>query len=62
MNISGVSKAIAGALVTGVAATGTAVIAVPESVQTPWWGYLLIGVVNAAIGYAGVYFAPANRK
>lgn len=59
---AGASKAIAGGLVTGVASVGTALVIVPENVVTPWWGYWLIGVTNAAIAFAGVYFAPANRK
>jgi hypothetical protein len=57
-----VSKALAGALAAGLGGTGTAAVAVPEGVLMPWWGYVLVAVLNAAIGFAGVYAAPANRS
>lgn len=56
-----VSKAIAGAIVAGAAGTGTAAIAVPENVMIPWYGYIAIAVINAGIGYIGVYAAPKNK-
>lgn len=55
------AKAIAGAIVTGAAGTGTAAtIIIPEGVLVPWYGYLIIAGANAAIGYLGVYYAPRN--
>ena len=61
MTLPSVSKALAGALAAGLAGTGTAAVAVPEGVPMPWWGYVLVAALNAAIGFAGVYAAPANR-
>lgn len=60
MAIARVSKMIAGAGGGLVAGTGTAVVLIPEGVEAPWWGYVLVGVINAAIVAAAVYRAPAN--
>lgn len=54
------SKAIAGAVVSGVTSTGTAAVVVPDSVAMPWYGYIIVGAINAAIGFGVVYFAPKN--
>lgn len=62
MNFSRVSKAIAGAVVSGVAVTGTTLVTVPDSANMPWWGHILVGVANAAIVYIGVYAAPRNTQ
>lgn len=56
-----VSKALAGAAVTSIGATAT-LIAVPPEANMPWWGYVLVGVLNAALGFAAVYWAPRNRE
>lgn len=56
-----VSKGLAGALAAGVGATATFIV-VPPEVQMPWWGYVLVGVANAALGFAVVYWAPKNRE
>ena len=61
ISLAPVSKALAGALAAGLAGTGTAAISVPADSGMPWWGYLLVGALNAAIGFLGVYAAPANR-
>lgn len=60
MDLKTISKAIAGALAAGAGGLGTSVIAVPDGVVVPWWGYVLIGVLNAALGFAVVYIAPKN--
>ncbi len=62
MTFAPVSKALAGALAAALAGTGTAAVTIPDGVAVPWWGYLLVGLANAAIGFAGVYLAPANRN
>lgn len=60
MNLGSISKALAGTLA-GVASTAvSSYIMVPESVVMPWYGYVIIGVINAAIGFGFVYFAPRN--
>lgn len=66
MNYAKVYKATAGALVSGAIgglAGGSAII--PDGVPAPWWGYVIAfavsGAVSAAVGFAGVYFAPANK-
>ncbi|KAA2237255.1 hypothetical protein [Salinarimonas soli] len=56
-----VSKALAGALAAGLAGTSTAAVSIPADAAMPWWGYLLVGLVNAGLGFLGVYAAPANR-
>jgi hypothetical protein len=56
-----VVKAVAGAAASGVLATAT-YITVPADIQMPWWGYILVGVANAALGFGVVYFAPPNRS
>lgn len=62
MNFASVSKAIAGALVGAVTSSATAVaITIPDGVSVPWYGYVLIAILNAGIGYVGVYLSPRNR-
>jgi len=60
MDLRTISKAVAGGLATAVGGVGTAVIAVPESVAMPWYGYVVVGVINAALGFAVVYWSPRN--
>ncbi|MYZ50399.1 hypothetical protein [Propylenella binzhouense] len=62
MDLRQVSKAIAGATASAIAATGSALVVVPDSVVMPWWGYVLVGIINAGIGFAAVYLAPANSS
>lgn len=61
MNLGSISKAIAGAVATGAVGTGM-LITVPESAGMPWWGYIIVGVANAAVGFAIVYLAPRNTQ
>lgn len=61
MSVAKVNKAIAGALAGGVGSVGTAVVMIPSDVEMPWYGYLLVGVINAALAFATVYLAPRNR-
>lgn len=60
MDLRSISKAIAGAAVTGMASLGTSFIVIPPDVSMPWYGYVAVGVINAALGFAIVYFAPRN--
>lgn len=66
MNLSSISKAIAGAAAGGVgtvaAMAGAYYIVIPEGVTAPWWGYMIAGVANAALSFAIVYFAPRNTQ
>lgn len=66
MNLGSISKAIAGAVAGGAGAVATVAAAsyvtIPDGVQAPWWGYVLVGVANAAIGFAVVYIAPRNSQ
>ena len=55
MDIRKVSKAIAGAVAAGATAPGVMAVSIPQGVEAPWWGYVLIS-------YAGVWFAPANER
>jgi len=59
--LSTISKGIAGAVAAGAGGLATSFIVVPENVEMPWWGYLVVGVANAALGFAVVYFAPRNK-
>jgi len=61
MTIASVSKGIAGAAAGAATGLGTAFFAVPPDVVMPWYGYLIVGALNAAVGFAVVYFAPRNR-
>jgi len=61
MDLAKVSKAIAGALATGVGAVGTASIVIPTGITMPWWGYVIVGLANAVLGFVIVYGAPANK-
>jgi hypothetical protein len=60
-----VSKAIAGAIVGGVTGIGTVAAGaqlIPDGVTAPWWAYLLVPLVQAAVGFVGVYIAPKNTN
>ncbi len=57
-----VSKAVAGAVSGMVLGTGTLAMTAEQSAAMPWWGVLLANVVYAGIGFATVYFAPANKQ
>lgn len=57
-----VSKGIAGAVAGAVAGnTGMVVMSTDQVAAMPWWGVLISNVVYAGIGFATVYFAPANK-
>jgi hypothetical protein len=66
-----VSKAIAGAVVTGavggIGGGATILELIPPEVQAtmPWWAFPLVyatGVLaGAVVGFAGVWVAPANK-
>lgn len=60
MNLGSISKAIAGASAGAIGSLATSYIVIPETVVMPWYGYVAVGVLNAAIGFAIVYFAPRN--
>lgn len=57
-----VAKGIAGALAAGVGSTATTFIVVPTTVEMPWYGYVLVGIANAALAFGVVYFAPRNKE
>lgn len=60
MDIRSISKAIAGGVAAAATGIGTTAVVVPADVGMPWWGYVIVGVVNAALGALAVYWAPAN--
>lgn len=61
MDLSRISKAIAGGIATASGVTGTASVVIPSSVDMPWYGYAVIGVLNFILGFGVVYLAPANK-
>ena len=68
MDFSTISKAIAGGLSGAVATAGTTGIvyfSVPATAGLPAWIYAGLPIINAVIGFAigfyGVYRAPANK-
>ena len=61
MDFGKVSKAIAGAIATGIGGTATVGVAIPPNVDMPWWGYIIVALCNSALGFAVVYLAPANK-
>lgn len=60
MPLKSVSKAIAGAAAGAIGGSATIMIAVPDTVTMPWWGYVGVGLANAVLGYLAVYWAPRN--
>ena len=62
MDFSKVSKALAGSLITSIAATGSVMTVIPEDTGMPWYGYVIIAVCNAFLGFVGVYYAPKNTQ
>jgi len=67
MDLSNISKAIAGGIsgvVATVGTTGVVYVAVPATSGLPAWVYAGLPILNALIGFAigfyGVYRAPAN--
>jgi hypothetical protein len=68
MDYANISKAIAGGITGAVAATGGAGVvyfSLPPGTNLPEWVYTAVPVINAlvgfAIGFLGVYHAPANK-
>lgn len=59
MALRSISKAIAGGAA-GVATSGLVFVTIPPEVAMPWYGYIAVAVLNAAIGFAAVYLAPRN--
>lgn len=60
MDLGKISKAIAGALAAGIGGAGTSAIIVPDGINMPWYGYVIVGALNAVLGFVVVYFAPKN--
>lgn len=48
---AGAAGGLAGALTTGIA------ISVPATVTMPWYGYIVLGVVNVVLSFGVVYLA-----
>lgn len=59
MTVRSISKAVAGG-VAGAATSGLVFVTIPPDVAMPWYGYLGVAVLNAAIGFLAVYLAPRN--
>jgi len=60
MDFGKISKAIAGALAAGLGGAGTTAVVIPDGVAMPWYGYVIVGAINAVFGFVVVYFAPRN--
>ncbi|MEC5291990.1 hypothetical protein VSX64_14620 [Aurantimonas sp. C2-6-R+9] len=55
-----ISKAVGGGVAAAVGGIGTAAIAIPPEVVMPWFGYVIVGVANAGLGFVTVYWFPKN--
>lgn len=62
MALGHISKAVAGSLAGAIGSVGTTYVVVPDGVAMPWWGYVAVGAINAALGFLVVYQAPRNRS
>lgn len=58
-------KAVAGGVAGALGSVGTTALALPNLApadsELTLVGYIVVGALNGAIGFATVYFAPANR-
>jgi hypothetical protein len=54
-------KSLLGGLVGGGLSVGT-LIAVPEGVVMPWYGYVIVGGLNASIVFAGAYIGLRSHS
>lgn len=61
-NIIKYAKVVAASVVVGVGTTGTVAISIPPDVTVPWWGYVLVSVVNIGIASIGVMYNPKATK
>jgi len=55
-----ISKAIAGTVAGIAGGLGTSAIVIPTGIEMPWYGYVLVALLNGVLGFAVVYFAPRN--
>lgn len=60
LDLQKISKAIAGGMAASAAGSGSAYLMIPPGLELPVWVYALLPAVNFALGFAVVYFAPAN--
>lgn len=56
-----VSKAIAGGVAAATGGSATAYVMIPAGVNAPAWLMAAIPLANFVIGFAIVYWAPANK-
>jgi len=61
LDLKKISKAIAGGIAATAAGSGTAFVVIPTGVGVPSWAYAAVPLVNFIIGFAVVYWAPANK-
>lgn len=60
IDLGKMKKAVAGAIAGGAVGIGTTVV-VPTNVEMPWYAYIAVGLINAAITGLAVYLAPRNN-
>lgn len=56
------TKAIAAATAAALGSAGSFAIVVPDSVLMPWWGYVIVGVLNGAVAGLVTALAPKNAE
>ena len=59
--LQSVSKAVGAATAAGAGGIVTSFFVVPPDVTMPWYGYLLVGALNAMAAFAITYYSPRNR-
>ena len=57
-----VSKAIAGGIAAAATTGGAAYFTLPADLGLPTAAYVAVPIINFVIGFAVVYFAPANKS
>jgi len=61
LNVQKISKAIAGGIAATAAGSGTAFVIIPTGIDVPSWVYAAVPLANFIVGFAVVYWAPANK-
>lgn len=59
--LASVSKAVGAGAAAAAGGVATTFFVVPPDVAMPWYGYVIVGALNALTAFAITYYAPRNR-